>query len=59
MRYCLYRSIAQAIETMGDKAKARKAMIEAGVPVVPGSKDIIKDEETAAVTLRKLSGIPF
>ena len=37
----------QAIETMGDKAKARKAMIEAGVPVVPGSKDIITDEETA------------
>ena len=38
----------QAIETMGDKAKARKTMIEAGVPVVPGSKDIINDEETAA-----------
>ncbi|EGW36677.1 acetyl-CoA carboxylase biotin carboxylase subunit [Desulfosporosinus sp. OT] len=38
----------QAIETMGDKAKARKTMIEAGVPVVPGSKEIIKDEETAA-----------
>lgn len=37
-----------AIETMGDKAKARKTMIEAGVPVVPGSKDIITDEETAA-----------
>ena len=35
---------------MGDKAKARKTMIEAGVPVVPGSKDIIKDEETAAGT---------
>ncbi|MDR3586609.1 MAG: acetyl-CoA carboxylase biotin carboxylase subunit [Desulfosporosinus sp.] len=39
----------QAIETMGDKAKARKAMIEAGVPVVPGSKDIITDEETATL----------
>jgi len=38
----------QAIETMGDKAKARKTMIEAGVPVVPGSKDIIIDEEIAA-----------
>jgi len=39
-----------AIENMGDKAKARKTMIEAGVPVVPGSKDIITDEETAAAT---------
>lgn len=37
----------QAIENMGDKAKARKTMIEAGVPVVPGSKDIIRDETTA------------
>ncbi|HWQ41657.1 MAG TPA: acetyl-CoA carboxylase biotin carboxylase subunit [Desulfosporosinus sp.] len=40
----------EAIENMGDKAKARKTMIEAGVPVVPGSKDIITDEETAAAT---------
>ncbi|HEY8909741.1 MAG TPA: acetyl-CoA carboxylase biotin carboxylase subunit [Desulfosporosinus sp.] len=40
----------EAIENMGDKAKARKTMIEAGVPVVPGSKDIITDEETAATT---------
>lgn len=36
-----------AIETMGDKAQARKTMIESGVPVVPGSKDIIKDEQMA------------
>ena len=39
---------AQAIEMMGDKAVARKTMIESGVPVVPGSKDIIKDEKMAA-----------
>lgn len=37
-----------AIETMGDKATARKTMIEAGVPVVPGSKEIITDVEAAA-----------
>lgn len=37
-----------AIETMGDKAMARKTMIEAGVPVVPGSKDVIKDVEIAS-----------
>ncbi|AFM42241.1 acetyl-CoA carboxylase, biotin carboxylase subunit [Desulfosporosinus acidiphilus SJ4] len=38
---------SHAIETMGDKAIARKTMIDAGVPVVPGSKDIIKDDQMA------------
>ncbi|KGK88954.1 acetyl-CoA carboxylase [Desulfosporosinus sp. HMP52] len=38
---------AQAMETMGDKAKARKTMIEAGVPVVPGSSDVLTDQEMA------------
>ncbi len=32
----------ETIEQMGDKATARKTMIEAGVPVTPGS-DILKD----------------
>lgn len=31
----------EMIEQMGDKATARKTMINAGVPVVPGTKDII------------------
>jgi len=35
------------IKSMGDKAMARKTMIECGIPVVPGSKDIIKDVEAA------------
>jgi len=38
---------SKIIETMGDKAMARKTMIECGIPVVPGSKDIIKDDKTA------------
>ncbi|MGL4361741.1 MAG: acetyl-CoA carboxylase biotin carboxylase subunit [Cellulosilyticaceae bacterium] len=33
----------EMIESMGDKAKAREMMISAGVPVVPGSKGIIKE----------------
>ncbi|HVJ48916.1 acetyl-CoA carboxylase biotin carboxylase subunit [Desulfitobacterium sp.] len=37
-----------AIETMGDKATARKTMIEAGIPVVPGSKEVINDLNLAA-----------
>lgn len=37
----------RAIRTMGDKAAARKAMIEAGVPVVPGSDGIVETSEDA------------
>ncbi|MBO8137297.1 MAG: acetyl-CoA carboxylase biotin carboxylase subunit [Desulfotomaculum sp.] len=37
----------EAIERMGNKALARKTMIEAGVPVVPGSEGVIKDTEEA------------
>ena len=48
---------SKVIETMGDKAMARKTMIECGVPVVPGSKDIIKDEATAE-TVAKEIGYP-
>ncbi len=33
---------AEMINMMGDKATAKKTMRKAGVPVVPGSKDIVK-----------------
>ena len=32
---------------MGDKSRAKKAMIKAGVPVVPGSQGVLEDEEQA------------
>ena len=37
---------AEVMRKMGDKAEARRTMIEAGVPVIPGSKEIIMDVET-------------
>jgi acetyl-CoA carboxylase biotin carboxylase subunit len=37
-----------AIIAMGDKVEARKRMIAAGVPVVPGSKDTLTDDEVGA-----------
>lgn len=38
---------ADNIKRMGDKAEAKKTMIEAGVPVVPGNEGVIQKEEEA------------
>lgn len=38
---------AYAIEVMGNKTKARELMQEAGVPIVPGTKEKIEDIEEA------------
>ncbi len=38
---------AEQIRRMGDKAEARRTMIEAGVPVVPGSAGAVESEEEA------------
>ena len=47
----------QAIRLMGDKSRAKKAMIKAGVPVVPGSPGILENEEQA-MGLAKEIGFP-
>jgi acetyl-CoA carboxylase biotin carboxylase subunit len=47
---------SHAIKTMGDKITARKTMVEAGVPVVPGS-GIISDEKDAVSKIRGI-GLP-
>lgn len=41
---------SEIIEKMGDKQAARKLMQQNDIPVVPGSKGIIKDAEEAAKT---------
>lgn len=46
-----------AINTMGDKITARKTMTNAGVPVVPGTTEPIKDETTVAQTIKEI-GLP-
>lgn len=48
---------ADTIERMGDKVNARRAAIEAGVPVVPGSNGRLDDSE-AALTLAEEMGYP-
>jgi acetyl-CoA carboxylase biotin carboxylase subunit len=46
-----------AIRLMGDKSQAKKAMIKAGVPVVPGSPGVVEDED-AATRVAKDVGFP-
>ena len=45
---------ADQIRRMGDKAEARRTMIEAGVPVVPGSKGAVDDVETARAEAERI-----
>lgn len=48
---------AFAITSMGDKITARKRMIEAGVPVVPGTTEPIVDEKLASEKVMEI-GLP-
>lgn len=43
-----------AIRAMGDKSNARKTMIKAGVPVTPGSDDVLQDEDDALKVAHKM-----
>ncbi|MEK9502162.1 acetyl-CoA carboxylase biotin carboxylase subunit [Gaopeijia maritima] len=46
------------IRSMGDKATARKTMMEVGVPTVPGSDGILSDPEEAVAVAREI-GFPI
>jgi len=47
----------EVIVQMGDKIQAREAMMEAGIPVVPGTEGEIKSEEEALETINEI-GLP-
>ena len=47
-----------AIDAMGDKVRARQAMVAAGVPVVPGGTDAIADVAGARLAAEKF-GMPL
>ncbi len=47
----------EQIRRMGDKAEARQTMIEAGVPVIPGSKGPTNDEDSVLSEARRI-GFP-
>ena len=48
---------AESISMMGDKITARRTIIKAGVPVVPGTTDPIEKEEDAVKTIKGI-GLP-
>jgi acetyl-CoA/propionyl-CoA carboxylase, biotin carboxylase, biotin carboxyl carrier protein len=47
-----------AIDAMGDKVRARQAMVKAGVPVVPGGTQAISTEKEALAAAREY-GLPL
>ena len=49
---------AESIRLMGDKVSAKHAMIEAGVPCVPGSEGALPDDPKAIVQTARKVGYP-
>src|SRR5437879_2098413 len=49
---------ASAIEAMGSKTRARELMEKAGVPIVPGTTEPVKDVEQARKLIDKTIGYP-
>lgn len=47
---------AEVIEMMGNKARAKETMIAAGVPVIPGSRGVVEEEE--ALQAAREAGFP-
>jgi len=48
---------AEIISLMGDKVEARRAMSEAGLPILPGSSDPVESEQEALLIAREI-GFP-
>lgn len=48
----------ETIRMMGDKVQAKKAMIEAGVPVVPGSEGALPDDPQEIMRMAREVGYP-
>jgi acetyl-CoA carboxylase biotin carboxylase subunit len=48
---------AESMRLMGDKISARQAVIEVGVPILPGTKEAVQDAESA-IRIAKEIGFP-
>lgn len=49
---------SESIRLMGDKVNAKRAMIEAGVPCVPGSEGALPDDPDQILRMAKETGYP-
>ena len=49
---------ADVIHLMGDKVSAKKAMLESGVPCVPGSDGALPENENEIITIAQKIGYP-
>lgn len=49
---------SESIRQMGDKVTAKKAMIAAGIPVVPGSEGALSDDPEEIITTARNVGYP-
>lgn len=49
----------QTIRLMGSKTAARKSMMDAGVPVVPGAREAVASVEEAQKVIEQLGGFPI
>ena len=61
MKNAMWRFIgpsAEVIHKMGNKSEARKTMMEAGVPVVPGTKEPVYNVEEALEAAKEI-GFPI
>jgi pyruvate carboxylase subunit A len=45
---------SRVLELVGDKVAARREMVKAGIPVVPGTNECITDYENAAIAAREI-----
>lgn len=50
---------SHAIRLMGDKVSAKQAMLEAGVPCVPGSKGALPDDDQTIIAIARDVGYPL
>jgi len=50
---------ADAIRRMGNKSEAKKTMLNAKIPVTPGSKGIIKSAKEVKLLVKEMDGFPL
>jgi acetyl-CoA carboxylase, biotin carboxylase subunit len=56
--FCFIGPRPESIRAMGDKVSAKQAMVAAGVPTVPGSNGVLREEPREIVKIARAIGYP-